>query len=59
METIQKGFKAEKPLVSLIEKMQAREHLSFSPLVKRIIWTYAEQHYPDLAEEAKKEMSGS
>jgi hypothetical protein len=59
METIQKGFKAEKPLVALIEKIQAREHLNFSPLVKRIIWTYAEQNYPDLAEEAKKEIDAS
>lgn len=59
MKSIQKGFKAEEPLIELLDKMQEKEHLNFSPLIKRIIWSYAEENHPELATEAKKKLQDS
>jgi hypothetical protein len=59
MTTKYKGFKAEENLIELIEKMQDKEHLNFSPLIKRIVWDYAERYHPDEAAEAKKKSGSS
>lgn len=56
MASTQKGFRVEDIFLQVIEKIRKKEHLGFSPFVKRCIWFYIEQHYPGEAEEAKRKM---
>jgi len=59
MKGIQKGFKAEPALAEMLDKIADREHINLSSVVKRACWIYAEENYPELAEEAKRKLSAS
>jgi hypothetical protein len=59
MTSKQKGVRIEEGFLSVIDEIRKKEHLDFSPFVKRCIWYYIEQHYPEEANAAKKKIYGS